>query len=120
MVAALKTGLQRENKCGNKDQISCDEFCFCKLPELTPDKPAGLECLTEPNREKNASAPGFCYVDPSQAPDALVAGESSIVASCPAAQKRLIRIVGGDGVTVKAAPAPGYVFIACSGGTYDE
>jgi hypothetical protein len=125
MQSAIRGELKRQNKCGGEGQPPCTAYCLCALPELTKETDPNLECLTQANREKSASQVGFCYVDPSQQKDpTLKASEEAIVAACPASEKRLIRIVGGDGssrngVVVQPAPAPGgWVFIACAGAAY--
>lgn len=115
LADAISGALKRQFICGTADSAPCSDYCFCGLKELLSGTTAGDQCLTQLNVEKSAAAPGFCYVDPSQG-----VGSTDIVASCPESQKRLIRIVGGDGSTPQnqAAPAPGLVFIACSGATY--
>jgi hypothetical protein len=113
---AVKGALERQGTCGGETAVSCDDYCFCELEQLQASDPVGVACLTAPNVEKSSPKPGYCYVDPAQASESLKAGESSVVAGCPASEKRQIRIVG-DGAAL-AAPAPGYVFIACSGAPY--
>lgn len=107
---ALKGALERDKVCGGSTKNSCDNFCFCGLPELTGATQAGNECLNQPNVEKSASGVGFCYVDPAQG-----FGAEAVVAGCSSSQKRLIRIVGTQ---TEPAPAPGLVFVACSGAPF--
>ena len=113
---AMGTALEREKVCGGTTKTACSSFCFCELPELTSG-PAADQCANQLNVEKSAAAPGFCYVDPAQNTGT---GAADIVSGCPTSQKQLIRIVGGPGGqgAVPSAPAPGLVFIACSGAPF--
>ncbi|HEY5960203.1 MAG TPA: hypothetical protein VIV60_26805, partial [Polyangiaceae bacterium] len=117
--SAIRGALQREGVCGKSGLPSCDEFCLCQLNELLQGTTAGDQCLNDLNIEKTADAPGFCYVDPDRG-----MGNQELVAKCPAATRRLIRIVGTGKDTTRgnltAAPAPGQVFIACSGAAYNK
>ncbi|HMA95993.1 MAG TPA: hypothetical protein VKP30_25075 [Polyangiaceae bacterium] len=114
LTGAIRAALEREAICGKSPLPDCNSFCLCKLEELLPNSDAGRRCLNELNVEKNTEPPGFCYVDPA-IPDH---GSAQIVSGCPGSQKRIIRIVGNsasDKGELWAAPAPGRVFIACSG-----
>jgi hypothetical protein len=118
LTSAIKGALQREAICGSGDLPNCNDFCFCSLTQLTAGSDLGNRCLTELNIEKSAPAPGYCYVDPSQITDpTLKAGAEGIVTACPGTEKRIIRIIGGPSEYI-SAPAPGRVFIACSGAAY--
>jgi hypothetical protein len=113
---ALENALKREKSCAGTDHTDCSKYCYCGLPQLKAAESAGAQCLTALNIEKNAERPGYCYVDPEQMDDpTMKAGENAVVASCPANQKRQIRIVGS---VTQPAPAPGFVYIACSGAPY--
>jgi hypothetical protein len=115
---AIRGALQREGVCGTGALPSCNDFCLCKLHELVRGTQEGDQCLNALNVEKSAYKPGFCYVDP-----ARQLGDPQLVAKCPASTKRLIRIIGTGKDTsapLTAAPAPGRVFIACSGAAYDK
>lgn len=122
LTSAIKGALSRDKICDGTDLPSCNEFYLCKLKELTPDSSdpaiaaAGNKCLNQVNVEKTTNPPGFCYVDPS-IPNH---GSLDVVAACPGSEKRIIRIVGttSDPNQQLAAPAPGKVFIACSGAAY--
>jgi hypothetical protein len=125
LANAIEGTLQREGYCGGGNgQPNCSEFCFCRLKELVPTSSdpaiaaAGTRCLTETNVEKNTTPPGFCYVDPAQGK-----GVDAVVASCKPNEKRIIRIVGDERQSPPprlSAPAPGRVFIACSGAAYGD
>jgi hypothetical protein len=87
---------------------------FCEILPAGATSPAALKaCQTDPSTNpltKTTPAEevnGWCYVDPTQAPDE---GSDKIVANCPANEKRLIRFIG------KGNPvAGGTLFITCSG-----
>jgi hypothetical protein len=64
--------------------------CVCEIRQLDGD--AGTTCRTLANSQAIA-APGWCYVDPDQRRDAA---ECTVVADCPATDRRLIRYVGRD------------------------
>lgn len=116
---AIRGALEREAICGKDPLPACSSFCLCKLQELLPDSEAGRRCLNELNVEKNTPTPGFCYVDPA-IPDH---GAAEVVSGCPGSQKRIIRIVGDSSNPTNellAAPAPGRVFIACSGAARED
>lgn len=118
LAGAIRGGLEREGICGKQGQESCNNYCLCKLVELTDQSGSdGTKCLNELNVEKSTNTPGFCYVDPSQNH-----GSEQVVASCPGTEKRIIRIVGNANTNNKfdAAPAPGRVFIACNGAANDQ
>jgi hypothetical protein len=82
-----------------------DWNCFCEIQQLPGDE----ACLTDPDADSSAQSDGWCYID--GAPDGgIPIGDPDLVASCPDAEKRLMRFVGaGDG-------RPGAtLFITCSG-----
>lgn len=87
---------------------------FCEILPAGAASPEALQaCQTDPstNPLTKTTPPGevngWCYVDPTQAPDE---GSEKIVANCPANEKRLIRFIG------KGNPvAGGTLFITCSG-----
>ncbi len=114
LQGAIKGAVQREGICGSGKLPSCDKFCFCQLKEFTKATSDGDRCLNQLNTEKNSPNPGFCYVDPSQGQ-----GSADVVAACPGTEKRIIRIIGAADKYF-SAPAPGRVFIACSGSAYEE
>jgi len=76
--------------------------CACTIAQVDA---AGMSaCTTSPS--DNGSANGWCYVDPTVTSSS---GTASIVAACPADEKRLIRFVG------KGAPASNSTtFIQCA------
>lgn len=77
---------------------ACDDFDICEIA------PAGPDCHTT-----NATSAGWCYIDPKNGDPA------SLVASCPATKKRILRFVGPD------TPAHGGVtLIACQGAQLDD
>ncbi len=107
---AVLNQLRLAGQCSAAGHAACETFCLCALEQY---EGADLStCLSAPNPPTDI-APGFCYVDPAQASDAsLSLAESQVVASCPSAQKRLIRFLGSD------SPQKGaIVTIACGAQT---
>ncbi|MEO6602045.1 MAG: hypothetical protein ABIQ16_19350 [Polyangiaceae bacterium] len=98
IAAAVRRQLKDSGHCDGPKQPACSTFCQCEIKqEEGPD----LEAC----RQNHDVPAGFCYVDDPT---------STLVAGCPANDKRLLRFVGGsDG---SKTPAPGAIaFIACVG-----
>ena len=105
LSAAVVDELWSEGQCGGQSGRSCHDYCFCKIAPLAG---ASLDACQSGNED--ASAFGYCYVDPAQG-----IGNPALVAGCPAAGQRSLRFVG-DGL-----PANGSItFVACLGSTFDE
>lgn len=118
LAGAIRGGLRNEGICDGAGQSKCSDFCLCGLHQLVRGQPGGDKCLDQVNVEKTTEVPGFCYVDPEQGE-----GSDEVVAACKASEKRIIRIVGDGNDTqppYHAAPAPGRVYIACSGSAYEK
>lgn len=111
LQSAIQGALQRDAFCGPSSGLlpNCDDYCFCQLRELVSGTGDGERCLNLPNMEKNSPNPGFCYVDPVQGH-----GSPDLVEACPGGAKRIIRVIGAADKYL-SAPAPGRVFLACSG-----
>jgi hypothetical protein len=102
LVDAARDNLASQGSCTkgapNPTLPACNDFNIC---EITP---AGHDCHTT-----NATSAGWCYIDPKNGDPA------SLVASCPAIEKRILRFVGPD------TPAHGGVtLIACQGAQFDD
>jgi len=90
--------LRQLGACGSGG-ISCTGICACEITQLSGDELAS--CLA--GDADNGQSYGFCYVDPAQG-----AGSDAAVATCTAADKRLLRFMG-DGVPARDA----YAFLSC-------
>ncbi len=78
--------------------------CFCEIQQLTGDQRETCQNDTDP--QSTGQGDGWCYVDPSVDQTA----NPEIVATCPDAERRLVRFVGaGDPRTGST------VFVTCSG-----
>lgn len=110
--SAVRVQLRDSNYCGTAGLQSCESFCFCEIQQFTG--PELERCQREPTTPNNIY--GYCYVDPSSAlDDAGEAAADTIVAGCPATQRRLLRFTG-DNVPAKGAVA----MIACLGANIQE
>ena len=105
--------LSDNDTCGNKaGQTPCEQFCLCEIQQYSGNDLH--TCQTAPQTPGNIT-PGYCYVDPSTAMGADQQAQETIVASCPATQKRLLRFAG-DNTPAKGAIA----MIACLGATVQQ
>jgi hypothetical protein len=78
---------------------------FCEIVQL----PGNEACLNDPDPKSSAQANGWCYID-GGAETGIPIGNPELVASCPDAEKRLMRFVGaGEGRTGAT------LIITCSG-----
>jgi hypothetical protein len=84
-LRAGKDRLQQAGVCDVAGQPACDDLCGCELLQKTG---SDLETCQQQDGTLNGAA-GWCYIDPSQG-----AGSSSLVASCPQTQRRVVRVEG--------------------------
>jgi hypothetical protein len=109
----IRRQMQNDGLCDVPGSTTtCASIQFCGLKQLSDEMDPTLlpkqRCQNELGFETKSSIPGFCYIDQDQG-----IGNPALVASCPAANKRKLRIVGNG--ADKRAPAPGYTFYACAG-----
>lgn len=112
IAKAVRGQLESSGLCytadGNNDgaaQIRCEDYTLCELQQFTSDTfPAQrAACLGEGAAVDNVA--GYCYVDPAQG-----LGSETLVASCPATQKRRLLFIGDE------TPANNSItFVACVG-----
>jgi hypothetical protein len=113
VVGAALQYLQSNGICGGKNEIPCNDECFCELDQFTGDDLRVCQTMSDPG-----SMYGYCYVDPAAAAQAspndmqLIQGEETLVKDCLPTQKRILRFMG-EGVPAK----DGLAFIACIGAT---
>ena len=113
---------------------SCDLWSMCEILQLVED-PAQSECFF--NTSPNQGQAGYCYIDPAQGPQAGGVGPNGVgdptcsdetadysgcnnpnVATCSAAERRLLRFVGYDDGAGNITPTPAndaITFVACFG-----
>jgi hypothetical protein len=109
LKVAVYSQLHNAGYCTGPDLPACESYCLCKINQFSGDDLR--RCQSEPTAP--ADIFGYCYVDPDTTtdPDAKTRMET-IVASCPASQKRLLRFTGEN------VPAKGSIaMIACLGAT---
>lgn len=105
LAAAVGEQLFATGQCGSGNEISCDDFCLCKLEPL-----AGTALSACQNGTDGGADYGYCYIDPAQG-----IGNPALVADCPATTQRSLRFTG-DGL-----PANGSItFMACIGSTFED
>jgi hypothetical protein len=112
LKAAVYGQLKEAQYCGSGALPPCADYCLCKIEQFT--EPDLNKCQTSPSTPQDIF--GYCYVDPSttdQQPKKMQ--EETIVAACPASQRRLLRFAG-DGVPARGAIA----MIACIGSSVAE
>jgi hypothetical protein len=82
--------------------------CFCEIKQLTGD--AQRQCKTNLNPPTMAGWDGWCYSDPQFGPDGMFdQAQCSVVRSCPATEKRLIKFINTN-----SEPRPGATaYIMC-------
>jgi hypothetical protein len=93
-------------RLAKEDEFAADYQCFCEiLPVL--ESAEREACLEDLDPVSSAQGNGWCYIDANAVPPV---GNETLVAQCPAAEKRLMRFVGeGD-------PRPGTdVYVTCAG-----
>jgi hypothetical protein len=96
--AAALNRLKAMGFCDAPNKPACGQYSVCGIEQ------AGAEC----HQNHTPTETGWCYIDPSQNSD----DDVSLVASCPASKRRLIRFVDPTDRT----PAPGaIVLISCFG-----
>ncbi len=101
IIPAVKEDLFNHGQCGGSGQVSCSDFCFCKIRQFTD---ADLStCVSVAQDPGNLF--GYCYVDPT-----VPNYNKDLLASCDPTQQRILRFLGGN------LPAKdGLAFIACIG-----
>jgi len=106
LIQPAKDRLASENSCTNDQSKSsptlplCSNFTFCAI------LPAAADCHQQ---TPDANDVGWCYIDPKNGDPA------SLVATCPATEKRLLRFVGDN------TPAHGAItLIACQGAQIED
>jgi hypothetical protein len=114
----IRRQMQNDGLCDVPGSTTtCASIQFCGLPQLSDEMDPTIlpkqRCQNEMGFETKSPFPGFCYIDQDQG-----IGNPALVATCPAANKRKLRIVGNG--ADKRAPAPGYTFYACAGTPHVE
>ena len=112
-ICAPCTGARSEASADQKRALSGDPIfkenglnCVCQINQATPG-PDLTACVTQANVPSNVT--GWCYIDPGQ----NTSHNADIVATCPPANKRLIRFVGDQ------IPIPGSLtFLQCVGASF--
>ena len=104
LASVAKQQLRNQGRCVDSGDagLSCDDVCLCEIDQLRGDEL--LACLTQGTA---MGLNGFCYVDPaaatesasddgmiSQAEQTLIEAQSSLVASCNATERRVLRFLG--------------------------
>jgi hypothetical protein len=112
----IRRQMQNDGLCDVPGSTTtCASIQFCGLKQLSDEMDPTLlpkqRCQNELGFETKSSIPGFCYIDQDQG-----IGNPALVATCPPANKRKLRIVGNG--ADQRAPAPGYTFYACAGSPY--
>jgi len=114
LLTTTRRQLQLTGGCGGDSGVSCDTFCGCEIdqtPGVASDHGAELYACQN-DLIVAANVDGFCVIDQgrtdaSSAPAPL--GNPTLVAECPANEKRLLRFVGAG------QPASGATaFIGCT------
>jgi hypothetical protein len=97
---AVEEELTFGSYCGGETGIRCDDYCLCEIEGF-----AGAELQTCRDTETDPmNIYGHCYIDPDNGQ-----GNPSLVARCPANQRRIVRFLGPD------VPMPrALTFIACT------
>ena len=102
LAPAVVEQLRSEGLCGGAGGRACNSYCLCKVEPLAGPELDSCQAGTE-----DASAYGYCYIDPAQG-----IGNPALIADCPATTQRSLRFVG------EGLPANGSVtFMACLGAT---
>jgi hypothetical protein len=101
VIEPVVTRLRQQGVCDAPNKPACSAFYLCQIDQ---DKTA--DC----HRNVTPMQTGWCYVDPSTQPN----DDPSLVASCPATQRRIVRFVD----PMNDTPAhDADVLIACFGAT---
>jgi hypothetical protein len=96
--AAVLARLKETGACEVPNKPRCSVFSICGIEQ------AGIGC----HQDQAPTETGWCYIDPSQNPD----DDESLVAGCPATQRRIIRFVD----PLNQTPARGStILVACLG-----
>jgi hypothetical protein len=99
LAEAVRRELRRNGRCDSTSGPPCAEVCIREIVQL------GGEALATCQSEAGAAGPpGFCYVDP-----AAGLGDPAIVAECPPASRRKLRVLGDSGAGLS------WRFAACVG-----
>jgi len=102
VASKVASKLVHEGRCGGRDQRPCSEACTCEIQQF--EGPELETCQTTLNDPGNLF--GYCYIDQEAG-----VGDESIVESCPADRKRILRFIGAN------VPAKdGMTLMSCSGG----
>ncbi len=111
LKTAVYSQLQNAGFCNIGSGPRCEDYCLCKIQQFSGEELA--RCQSEPTAP--ADIYGYCYVDPEGSTGMAKMQKETIVASCPASQKRLLRFTGEN------VPAKGSVaMIACLGSTSSD
>jgi hypothetical protein len=111
--AHARTSLPSEHKAVPKLirdlNPGADWDCFCEIPQLEGDELLACQNDTSAHPETASGEPvsGYCYVDGTTDPPI---GDPSLVARCPANDRRMVRLVGDGEPTLGST-----LFIVCSG-----
>jgi hypothetical protein len=99
LAEAVRRELRGNGRCDSPSGPPCAEVCIREIVQL------GGEALATCQSDAGAAGPpGFCYVDP-----AAGLGDPTIVAECPPASRRKLRVLGDSGA------GPSWRFAACVG-----
>jgi hypothetical protein len=101
--------LDQTPKAERRGTVPCSSYSMCEIEQLAGAD--ATECLSG---SPTASKAGYCYVDPNQD-----LGDPSLVATCPANQKRRLRFVSNSGPSEVPTPMNDTtLFIACIGASH--
>jgi hypothetical protein len=98
--SAVEEQLTLREVCGGATGHACRDYCMCQIEQLSGERLANCQ-----NGNDDASAFGYCYVDPEQG-----VGNPELVEDCTETRQRILRFVG-DGLPANGSDT----FIACVG-----
>jgi hypothetical protein len=99
LADAVRRQLLADDRCGSTSGPPCEEVCIREIVQLS-----GEDLATCQNDAGAVGPPGFCYVDP-----AAGLGDPAVVAECPPASQRKLRVLGDSGA------GESWRFAACVG-----
>jgi hypothetical protein len=84
---AVQDGLTAQGLCGYSSGVACSDYCLCEIEQFAASELDSCQNLSaDPGTQS-----GFCYIEPDRG-----VGSPSLVSSCPATQRQILRFMGSD------------------------